>query len=74
MFELTGLWLNRSVNGKKYMKGRIGKISILIFKNNQKQLGDNQPDYKLFISKKNKDYSKNQDKKFPNEIDDDVIF
>ena len=54
MINLTGLWINENTDGKKYMKGNIGQANILIFKNENKEPGSNQPDYNLVIAKNEK--------------------
>ena len=54
MINLTGLWLNENAEGKKYMKGNIGQANILIFKNEKKEPGSNQPDYNMVIAENKK--------------------
>ena len=54
MINLTGLWVNENAEGKKYMKGNIGQANILIFKNENKEPGSNQPDYNMVIAENKK--------------------
>jgi|TARA_R100000656_G_scaffold21193_1_gene18863 hypothetical protein len=54
MIELTGLWLNKDKEGKTYMKGSLGQGTVLIFKNEKKEEGSNQPDYKMLLAEKTK--------------------
>jgi len=54
MIELTGLWLNKTKDGKTYMKGSIGQGTVLVFKNENKEEGSNQPDYKVCLAEKQK--------------------
>ena len=54
MIELTGLWLNETKEGKKYFKGSLGGATVLVFKNEHKEPGSNQPDYKLCLAEKQK--------------------
>lgn len=49
MIQLSGLWLNESVNGNKYMVGYLGRNKILVFRNQHKTV-DNQPDYLLYLA------------------------
>ena len=51
LISLGGLWLNESQDGRKYMKGYLGEAEILVFKNNFKEAGDKQPDYRLYVAK-----------------------
>ena len=48
MIRLTGLWMNESRDGKKYMSGTMGGAKLLIFKNERKEQ-DKHPDYYAFI-------------------------
>lgn len=49
---VTGLWLNKSKSGKKYLSGSLGIFGwrIAIFKNENKQT-DKSPDYNLVIER-----------------------
>lgn len=50
MEKLGALWIQKSKkSGKKYLKGKIGKVSIVVFENEQKQ-SEKSPDYKIFRS------------------------
>jgi hypothetical protein len=50
MIEITGLWINESLAGEKYMVGYFGKSKVLIFKNKYKEQSDKQPDYRMFVA------------------------
>jgi hypothetical protein len=52
MIKLTGLWLNKTKAGKSYMSGTLGGAKVMIFKNDFKKDGDNQPDYNVFVAAK----------------------
>lgn len=54
MIELTGLWINKNKDGKTYMKGSLGQGTVLIFKNETKEEGSNQPDYRMLLAEKTK--------------------
>ena len=54
MIELTGLWINTDKSGKTYMKGGLGHGTVLIFKNEKKEEGSNQPDYKMLLAERTK--------------------
>lgn len=60
MVQVSGLWLNESKSGKKFMKGYMGNLTILIFANEYKT-SDGQPDFVMYFAQK--DYDKKQDKK-----------
>lgn len=48
MIQLSGLWLNESKNGNKYMIGYLGENRLMVFKNQFKER-ENQPDYIIYI-------------------------
>ena len=54
MINLTGLWINENDKGQKYMKGSIGRANVLVFKNDKKEPGSNQPAYNLVIAPNDK--------------------
>ncbi len=47
--NLTGLWTKRDKNGNEYFQGKVGGITVWIFRNNRKE-NESQPDYNLSIS------------------------
>lgn len=51
MIQISGLWLNETKDGKKYMSGYMGEAKILIFRNEYKE-SENQPDYRMYIAPK----------------------
>ena len=53
MIQLTGLWLNESSSGQKYMAGYFGKAKVLIFRNQYKD-NESQPDYILYVAEPEK--------------------
>jgi hypothetical protein len=53
MIEITGLWLNKTKDGKQYMSGSIGGAKVLIFANQYKKT-DKDPSYKMFFAEKEK--------------------
>jgi hypothetical protein len=54
MIPLGGLWKQESASGKKYLSGSLGFANILIFVNDRKEPGSNQPDYTMFIAPRKK--------------------
>ncbi len=50
IIQICGLWLNDAKDGSKYMKGRLGNVDILIFKNRNKT-AENHPDYQLCLAR-----------------------
>ena len=54
LIELTGLWVNTAKSGMKYFSGKINNLNVLIFKNQKKEEGSKQPDYRMFLSKPKK--------------------
>jgi hypothetical protein len=50
MIPIGGLWKQESANGKRYLSGAFGFAKILIFVNDRKEPGSNQPDYSMFIA------------------------
>lgn len=61
MLEVSGLWINESKQGKKYMVGYMGKLKIVIFKNTYKQEGDKKPDYIMYLDQQDHNNSNNND-------------
>ena len=49
-----GLWKQESSNGDDYLSGSMGGIRILVFKNNKKEPGSTQPDYRLCFAENRK--------------------
>jgi hypothetical protein len=50
MIRLTGLWKNKSKDGKTYYSGQLNKhCKVLIFPNYNKDPNSNQPDFELCI-------------------------
>lgn len=49
MVQLTGMWLNESASGEKYMKGKLNGNDVLLFKNKHKT-EDKHPDYVLYLA------------------------
>jgi len=53
MIEIAGVWEGTDKNGNLKLSGSMGyKANILILKNNYKEEGSNQPDYKIYIAEK----------------------
>ena len=49
--KLGGLWANKSKDGVDYLTGKLSPtVKILIFKNNYKQPGDNQPTHVMYLA------------------------
>ena len=49
--KLGGLWQNKSKDGVDYLTGKLSPtVKILIFKNNYKQAGDNQPTHVMYLA------------------------
>lgn len=46
---LTNLWWNEGRNGKRYLRGRLGKATVFIFENQYKR-EDKHPDMTLFLA------------------------
>ena len=56
LVELFALWKNTSQSGETYLSGNLGNNSkVLVLKNNRKEEGDNQPDYRVFVAPKERD-------------------
>ena len=53
MIQVTGLWLNDSKTGQKFMKGYMGNMTVLIFANKFKE-NDSHPDFIMYFSEKQK--------------------
>ncbi len=51
MIEATGLWTAKSAKGREYLRGSLGGLRVLIFKNEHKR-GDKEPDYRLYVTEK----------------------
>lgn len=49
IIEISGLWVQQTKDGRKYMSGSMGKTRILVFKNDKKG-NENAPDYRLCIA------------------------
>ena len=69
MLNLTGLWVNESKDGKRYMAGNLGGVRILVFKNQHKRK-DNDPDYTLCLAER----ERKNDNAPADEKDSDVPF
>lgn len=50
LVKLTGLWKNKTKEGKQYLKGKISPTSSLLILSNQKKVKENDPDYVAFIT------------------------
>lgn len=48
MIKATGLWLKKNKNGKSFMIGNLGAVTVMIFKNENKV--GNQPDYEMVLA------------------------
>ena len=55
LVELFALWKNTSQSGETYLSGNLGNSKVLVLKNNRKEPGDNQPDYRVFVAPKERD-------------------
>ncbi len=51
---LTGLWKQKSKNGAEYLSGTLGIANVLVFRNEQKRPGSNDPDWRLCLAPKEK--------------------
>jgi len=49
MLNITGLWIEESKEGSRYLQGRVGGCYVKAFKNNMKR-SDSDPDYNLCMS------------------------
>ena len=49
--ELGALWIKNSKTGTVYMSGKIGDQEVVIFRNDKKVEGSNQPDWRVLKSK-----------------------
>ena len=54
--EISGLWEGKTKAGDVYLSGYMGSAKIMIFRNTYKDK-ENQPDYKLFVTKNEKQNS-----------------
>ena len=75
--SLGGLWKQRDKNGNEYFSGSLGFARMLIFPNNKKTGGSNQPDYNMMLVEKQRDGDKPPDSKPPPPqppADDDTPF
>ena len=76
--SLGGLWQQTDRNGRKYLSGSLGFARMLIFPNNKKTEGSNQPDYNMMLVEKQRDSDKPPDSKppanTPPPADDDAPF
>jgi hypothetical protein len=46
---LTGLWWNEGKDGRKYLRGSLGKATVFIFENKYKE-ASNHPDMNLYLA------------------------
>jgi hypothetical protein len=73
LINATGLWVNESKGGKKYMAGNMGNVRVLVFKNEKKR-NEKDPDYRLcFAQREQKESSRGSDEAPPPE-DEDIPF
>lgn len=49
--ELGALWIKISKTGAVYMSGKVGDQEVVIFRNDKKVEGSNQPDWRVLKSK-----------------------
>jgi len=49
--ELGALWIKTSKTGAVYMSGKVGDQEVVIFRNDKKVDGSNQPDWRVLKSK-----------------------
>lgn len=54
MIRMTGLWINKNDEGKTHMAGNVGGVRYLVFKNERKRDGKNDPDYYLCVAENKK--------------------
>lgn len=54
MIKITGLWLNESKAGDKYLSGSWGSVKVLVFKNMYHNNDNTQPLYILYLDNKDK--------------------
>ena len=54
LVELTGLWSKDAKDGKKYLSGSMGGARVLVLANGFKKEGSNEPDYRLYVARKEK--------------------
>lgn len=55
LIEISGLWANKTKNGDLMFSGTLGLVQILIFKNKYKKEGSKEPDFRLYVSRKDSD-------------------
>ena len=72
--KLTGLWLNESKQGQKYLKGKDEEGNVYLIFKNDKQGNDKAPDYNLFIEVQEEEKGLPTDNYEPEEVGDDVPF
>jgi len=54
MIKASGLWLNEGADGIKFFSGNLGGVRVIIFKNNYKKEGSNEPDYNMYFDEQKK--------------------
>lgn len=68
MIKLTGLWENKDKNGNTYFNASWPFGKILIYKNDFKKK-ETDPDWNIWLAKKEKNGAQENNKKANNEID-----
>ena len=69
--ELGALWIKNSKTGTVYMSGKIGDQEVVIFRNDKKVEGSNQPDWRVLKSKPRENTPAKTDNPFSVETPDE---
>lgn len=71
MKKIISFWENQSKNGNVYYTGKLGEVSLIGFKNNQKK-NPKEPDITFYVSEDKP--KKNNDKVYAKDIDVNDMF
>lgn len=58
LVEISGLWASKDKKGNLMFSGTLGLVQILVFKNIYKKEGSKEPDFKIYVSRKDSDIEK----------------
>jgi hypothetical protein len=71
MIPLTGLWKGKTNNGEPMMSGNLSYSTRIVILKNKYKKKDNDPDYQIFIAKKEKKDEEKKDDLYGNQ--DDIL-